>query len=928
MKNKIAIETKQSAGQTLSKRMLAEINMLQYSTIELQQRIRQEVENNPAFDVDDATRNEEPQSEENESPEEVNPDDYEESDDYIEPPRYDAKNRGRDEDYTEVQIKDDVDVIELLKGQIEYKELSERQRTICNYLIGSMDDRGFIERDPYDIVDDYAMTMGEMVNEKEIEEALSVIKSLEPVGIGAKNLRECFLLQLDALPEEKRDSNTIILRDIIENHFKKLSDQNLEGILNQCNITPDQLQAALGLLKKLTPSPLGSYGEAALSIRSTVTPDFIVDVTDGEITLSLNKADMPTLTISEWYRDIAEGRGTNDPKAIAYSKNKVEEAEWFIEALARRDQTMLSVMQAVIRLQRTYFLTGDDTKLRPMQLLDIKELTGLDVGTISKITSSNYMQCPYGIIKIKNLFTEAANTENGEDVSTKKVLAILAETIEEEDKSKPLSDEALSAIMKDKGFKVARRTISKYREKLNIPSAQARRILKALVLALLLPILAVAQNFGNAQVGYLVYDLDSNRIVAEKDPDIKMTPASVMKIFTTATALELFGGDYEYHTNVLTDGKICDGTLKGNLYIHGAADPTLESKVYPDMHFFADMIKALKNKGITRIEGDVIVDGSVIYGEEVGSKWVVEDLYTYYGVGCYGISLFDNVQTLTIHGVDPPVFTPKYPESGITVTSNLQLTDGGSSAIMVYTVPLSNNYVVEGSLHRGNYASPQVAIPNPMLFMANYAKSQLGKSGIVVTGDAKESKRNAPCDATVLYTYRSPMLSVIVKEVNFNSNNHYAQHLFRLLGTKCRAVGSTSNEATHILTQFWKSKGIRSIDRIAMFDGNGLSPMNAASPRMVVDVLKYMRTSASAYYFMQSLPHCGHEGTVKALFWNKPKIEAYAKSGSMTGVQSYAGYIRYNGRNFAFCVIVNEFDDERSTVKRNIQDLLVNAINE
>jgi len=928
MDNKIAIETKQNARQTLSKRLLAEINLLQYPLIDLQQRIRQEIEQNPAFEVDDATSKPEEQQEadvENDNTEEINPDDYEETDDYIEP-KYDARNHSADEDYTQIQIKDEVDVMEVLKSQVDYKEISERQRTICKYLIGCMDDRGFIERDPYDIVDDYAMTMGTMVTEEEIKEALDTIKTMEPIGIGAKDLRECFLLQIDAIPEEKKDNYTFILRNIIENHFKKLSEQNIDGILNQCNITSEQLQGALARLKKLNPSPLGSYGEAALSLRSTITPDFLIDVSDGEIVLSLNKTDMPTLTISEWFKDMAEGKGTKDKKAIAYSQKCVEEAEWFIGALAKRDQTMLTVMQAIIKLQRTYFLTGDETKLRPMQLLDIKDITGLDVGTISKITSNNYMQCPYGILPLKRLFTDAANTSNGEDISTLKVKAILAEVIESEDKHKPLSDQTLSEIMTKKGYNLARRTITKYRELLNIPSAQARKILKVIILAFLLPLMTMAQDFGNAQLGYIIYDLDSCHSIAEKDPDIKMTPASVMKIFTTATALEIFGGNYEYQTKVFTDGQICDGVLKGNLYIHGAADPTIESKVYPELHFFSNMIQAIKDKGINRIEGNIIADGAVIYGEAVSNKWVVEDLYTYYGVGCYGISLFDNVQTLTIHGVNPPTFTPKYPETEVTVISNLKLTSGGSSAITVYTVPFSNNYVVEGALHIGNYASPQVAIPNPIIFMANYAKNQLSNAGVIVTGNAEESKSNPPSAATVLYTYHSPLLANIVKEVNFNSNNHYAQHLFRLLGTKSLAIGSTTYEATHIIKHFWKDKGIRSLDNIAMYDGNGLSPMNAASPRMVIDVLRYMKTSESAYYFMQSLPRCGKEGTVQGLFWNTPDVEAYAKSGSMTGVQSYAGYIKYNNRNYAFCVMVNEFDDDRSTIKKKIQQLLMKVI--
>lgn len=927
MNNKIAIETKQSARQTLTKRQLAEIKLLQYTTVELEQRIREEIESNPAFDVDEVPKESEEQQEEevNEVIEDGNPDDFEESEDYIEP-KYSATNRLEDDDYREVQIKDESSVTEYLKSQLDYKEISEKQKSICEYLIDAMDGRGFIERDPYDIVDDYAMSMGELITEEEVEKAIQIIQTLEPTGIGAKDLRECFLLQIDALPEEKKTSDVLILRNIIENHFKKLSEQNLEGIISQCNITTEKLQKALAFLKKLNPSPLGSFGEASPSIRSTITPDFIIDVTDNEITISLNNGDMPTLTISEWYRDMAEGKATKDKEAISYSRDCIERAEWFVGAIAKREQTLMTVMQAIAKMQKTYFLTGDETKLKPMQLSDVAELTELDPTTISRITSHSYMQCPYGIIPLKRLFNDAANSADGEDVSTIKVKAILAEIIKDEDKNNPLSDQALSTIMTKKGYTVARRTITKYREQLNIPSAQARKILKILILIVMLPLLALAQNFGNAQVGYIVYDLDSNRCVAQKDPDIKMTPASVMKIFTTATALELFGGDYEFHTNVLTDGDIKNGVLKGNIYIHGAADPTIESSVFPDIHFFKELTNTLKQKGIEKIEGDIIADGIVLFGEAVCNRWVVEDLYTYYGVGCYGISLFDNVQTLTIQGVDPPRFTPRYPESKVTVTSNLQLTDGGSSAIMVYTIPFCNNYVVEGVLHRGNYASPQVAIPNPILLMANYARSQLSKAGIEVTGEATESKHNPPHGATLLYTYRSPMLANIIKEVNFNSNNHYAQHIFRLIGTKRSATGSTTQDAIHIITSFWQNKGIHSIANIAMYDGNGLSPMNAASPRMVVDVLKYIRDSKSAYYFMQSLPRCGQQGTVKSLFWNTPEIEAYAKSGSMTGVQSYAGYIKYNNRNYAFCVMVNEFDDERNVVKKNIQELLMNAI--
>ena len=923
--NKIAIETTQKNRQLLSKRQMAEIKLLQYTTVELEQRIREELENNPAFEVDDA-----PRENEEEATEPIiddgNPDDFEESDDYIEP-RYTARNYSTDEDYRELQIKDEVNVTEYMKSQLDFKDLSERQKSICKYLIDAMDDRGFIERDPYDIVDDYAMSMGELITEPEVEEALHTIQTLEPAGVGARNLRECFLIQIDAIPEDNIDANTIILRNIIENHYKKLSDQNIDGLINQCKITEKQLQGAIAVLKKLNPSPLGSFGEASLSIKSTITPDFIVDIADNdEISVTLNNSDMPTLTINEWYRNMADGRTTKDKKAVAYSKECVERAEWFIGAIARREQTLMSVMQAIAMIQRDYFLTGDVNRLKPMQLSDISKVTGLDPTSISRITSHSYMQCPYGIIALKKMFSEAANTSDGEDATIIQAKMALEEIIEAEDKNAPLSDQALSEKMAEKGYNVARRTISKYRENLNIPSAKARKILTMLIIALLLPIMAIAQDFGNAQVGYLLIDIDNNKTIAQKDPDIKMTPASVMKIITTATALEIFGGDYEFQTLVLSDGQISNGILQGNLYIHGGLDPTIESKVFPDLHFFNDMIKSLKEQGISQINGDIIADGAIIYGEEVCNKWVVEDLYTYYGVGCYGISMFDNVQVLTIHGTNPPTFTPKYPESNVTITSNLKLTDSGSSAIMIYTVPFSNNYVVEGALHKGNWASPEVAIPNPMILMANYAKSQFEKSEITITGKARESKNMPPASANVIYTYHSPLLANIVREVNFNSNNHYAQHLFRLIGTTIAANGSTTNESTNGIIRYWQQHGVKSIERLTMYDGNGLSPMNAASPRMIVDVLRYMQKSESAYYFMHTMPRCGKEGTVKGLFYNIPEIEAYAKSGSMSGVQSYAGYIKYKNRNYAFCVMVNEFDDERSTVKKNIQQLLVNAL--
>lgn len=474
-------------GMKLSPQMLAELKLLEYPVVALEQRIREEIESNPAFDVDESVlenkyENEEPQDEfegekdligDDES-RDFSPDDgdYDDGEGHFNNPKFSS---GDDDNY-QIQVKDEVSKSDFLKQQLDYKDLSSKHKKLCQYIIGNLDDRGFITGEIDRMVDDYAMAEGELVDETEIQSAIETIKTLEPTGVGASGLRECFLLQLDKM---KENDDVLLLKHIINEYFRLLSDCNFDVIKSRLGIDDDELKSALEVMRRLNPSPLGSFSDSAQVLKRTISPDFLVEESDGEIVVSLNDSNIPAMKVSEQYKMMAGGLMKEaDKQAVRFAQEYVGKADWFIGAIAQRQRTLMTIMMAIADFQKDYFLTGDFSKLRPMHLKDIEELTGFDASTISRATSNKYMQTNYGIFPLKSMFSEVVKTVDGEDMSNRQIKEILLEIVDSEDKDNPYSDSELANMLTGRGIAVARRTIAKYRDQLGIPTGQTRRLMK------------------------------------------------------------------------------------------------------------------------------------------------------------------------------------------------------------------------------------------------------------------------------------------------------------------------------------------------------------------------------------------------------------------------------------------------------------------
>lgn len=446
------------------------------------------------------------------------------------------------------------------------------------------------------------------------------------------------------------------------------------------------------------------------------------------------------------------------------------------------------------------------------------------------------------------------------------------------------------------------------------------------ILLILIPLFfAEGQGWGDADVAYMLYDIDSSRVVVDNRAEIKMTPASVLKLVTTASSLEMLGADSRITTNVTTNGTVdSNGVLNGNIYVKGALDPTVESAFFDDVRFFRPLIDTLRSRQIKSVNGDIVVDGSIIRREAVSDKWVLEDLATYYGVGCYGISVYDNVRNVSMRssGVGQGVsFSFQYPECSPHVIDRLEVVNGPTNGIHFYALPYGNEILVDGVMGSHSSWGEPLAITNPVMFFAQHLKKRLQDAGISVSGSPREGKASGD---NLLYSHMSPMLFHIVRETNYKSNNHFAQHLFRLLGAKGTGGRTATADAVMTISNLWKNRGI-DLSSASLYDGNGLSPFDAVTPRQIVDILNYMWHSDNGYYFFHSLPQCGRDGTVATLFVNSP-LYVRAKSGSMSGVQSYAGYIVSKGRCYSFCFFVNEFSCTRQQVKNLIEQTITSEV--
>ena len=471
----MAINQKQvlSLQQKLSPQQIQMIKLLELPTVQLEQRIKQEIEDNIVLEEEDRA------AEDEEQPQQISVDEYLREDDT---PSYKSRinNYSKDDKQRPVFLTEGRSLQEYLIEQLGFRNLSEREMKLAVYLVGSIDEDGYLRRDLESVADDIAFTVGIETSAEELEKLLGIIHELEPAGIGARNLQECLLLQMAQIPVNSRPRR--LARKILTAYFDEFVKKHYEKLMSRLQVSEDDFREAIAEIRHLSPKPGNLYAEGGTDTTPYIIPDFILDYQDGHFQLSLNSYNVPEVRVNRRYMDmIREMVGAdglvreNDKEAIQFVKNKIDSAKWFISAIKQRHDTLMRTMQTILDYQQEYFKDGDKSKLRPMILKDIADRTGLDVSTISRVVNSKYVQTQFGIILLKSLFSEAMQTDSGEEVSSYEIKNILQECIDDEDKRHPLTDETLMDILNGKGYRIARRTVAKYREMLGIPVARLRK---------------------------------------------------------------------------------------------------------------------------------------------------------------------------------------------------------------------------------------------------------------------------------------------------------------------------------------------------------------------------------------------------------------------------------------------------------------------
>ena len=460
--------------QKLSPQQIQMIKLLELPAALLEQRIKQEVEDNIVLEEEN------PKEEEGEQPKEISMEEYLRED---ETPSYKSRinNYSKDDRPRNVQIASGRSFRESLIEQLGFRNLSEREMQIATFIVGSIDNDGYLRRDLASLSDDIAFSLGIEVSVEELERLLGIIQHLEPVGIGARDLRESLLLQLDQAENETPARQ--LAKRILTDHFDEFAKRHYERLVARLGVSEQEFRDAVQEIQHLSPKPGNLYSEDSTEAAPYIIPDFILDYHDGRFDLSLNSYNIPELKINRQYMEVIRNMmGVPDSKmteedkqAIQFVKSKIDSAKWFMSAIKQRHDTLLRTMQAILDYQKEYFKEGDRSKLRPMILKDIADRTGLDVSTISRVVNSKYVQTSFGIILLKSLFSEAMQTKSGEEVSSYEIKNILQECVAGEDKRRPLTDEELMNILTEKGYCIARRTVAKYREMLDIPVARMRK---------------------------------------------------------------------------------------------------------------------------------------------------------------------------------------------------------------------------------------------------------------------------------------------------------------------------------------------------------------------------------------------------------------------------------------------------------------------
>lgn len=477
-------QLQQKLQQKLSPQQIHMIRLLELPTLELEERVKHELEDNPALEEgkepqDDLEHSEEVEdfAAEGSDNEDLSLGDYFSADDI---PEYKLQQMTeRAERKEEIPFAEGESLSEFLLEQLRLRELPEKQVKIAEYIIGNLDDDGYLRRDLSAIADDLVFQAGVEADEAEVEQVLRVIQDFEPAGIGARDLKECLLIQLNK--REKTEATRLALR-ILNSYFEDFTRKRYERILKTLDITEEELKRAIREITLLNPKPGSSWGDTMETAMSQVVPDFVVEANNGELTLSMNNRGVPDLRINQEYAEMFQDYAGNKANqtadrrdAVQFVKQKLDAAQWFIDAIRQRNETLQRTMETIICLQREFFLTGDETTLRPMILKDVAERTGYDISTISRVSNSKYVQTNFGVYPLKFFFSESMQTDTGEEISTREVKKIMKDHVDAEDKRHPLTDEELAAILKEAGYVIARRTVAKYREQLGIPVARMRK---------------------------------------------------------------------------------------------------------------------------------------------------------------------------------------------------------------------------------------------------------------------------------------------------------------------------------------------------------------------------------------------------------------------------------------------------------------------
>ena len=469
-------------SQKLSPQQIQLMKLIQLPTQAFEQRISQEMNENPALEGGkeepekfDDDINDDYQETIDEAPE-INIDDYL-SDDETPSYKLNANNYSADDQQTHIPYAAGQSFTQHLMQQLNTYRLEESEKEIAKFLVGSVDESGYIRREIADIVDDLAFTQNVYTQEAAVESVLEKVQELDPAGVGARDLQECLLLQLK---RKQQNSKVVLASRILKETFDHFSKKHYKKLLQKFSISEDELREAIAEIESLNPKPGGAISSNTRMVEHVV-PDFAITIVEGSLELTLNGRNAPELHVSREYSNMLKGykeskdKSKSQKEAVLFIKQKLDAAKWFIDAIKQRQQTLFVTMNAIMHKQEAYFLSGDQRKLRPMILKDIADTIGMDISTVSRVANSKYVDTPYGTKLIKEFFSESMKNDQGEDVSTKEIKKILEITISEEDKRKPLTDDKLAQILKEKGYPIARRTVAKYREQLELSVARLRK---------------------------------------------------------------------------------------------------------------------------------------------------------------------------------------------------------------------------------------------------------------------------------------------------------------------------------------------------------------------------------------------------------------------------------------------------------------------